>query len=143
MARLQAAVLCDAAKVDQGGLVSMLGAFVDTITASAGPPIRHAFQLACRFYLDPADVGEQHRLEVTVECVEADEGQVTPPGPLVAITGVFAVEGLGDADPRISGGAPIVLPLLVEFPGTGLYHATLKLDGDLLWTAPILIKLAG
>ena len=143
MARLQAAVLCNAASVEASGLVSILGAFVDTVntTAETGP-VRQQLWMVARLLFVDADIGVDHTVEVLVEPLELDEpvaqgGEIPP---LVQISGVVRAERPPDADPRLLGGGPLVLPLALEFPGTGLYHVTLSLDGDLLWDAPLAVK---
>lgn len=143
MPRIQAALLCDAAKVDQSGQVSMLGAFVDTITTAAAPPIRHLVYFACRLYFDDSDLDVEMSLDLRVEAVTMDPGEAVPPGPLVSISGVFMASSNDTMDDRIAGGAPMVIPLMVEYPGTGLFHVTLVINGELIWTAPIVVKRPG
>lgn len=142
VARLQTAVLCNAASVEASGLVSILGAFVDTVntTAEAGP-IRQQLWMVARLVFDDADLGVDRTIEVLVEALELDEPTVQEQLPaLVQISGVVRAERPPDADPRLLGGGPLVLPLALEFPDTGLYHVTLSLEGDLLWDAPLAVK---
>lgn len=143
MARLQTAVLCNAASVEQSGLVSMLGAFIDTVNTSApAGPIRQQLWIVARLLFDEADLGVDRTIEILVESLDLDDA---PPehealAPLVHISGVVRAERPPDADPRLAGGGPLVLPLALEFQATGLYHVTLSLDGDLLWDAPLAVK---
>jgi hypothetical protein len=137
VARLQTAVLCNAASVEQSGLVSMLGAFIDTLTGTS-LPIRQNVWLVSRLLFDPADVGIDQAIDIVVE----NDASTGPPRPLIRISGTVRAEPTADIDPRILGGGPIVFPLPLEFPQPGLYHVMFSLNGDLLWDAPILVKLA-
>lgn len=132
MPRLQTAVLCNAATVEASGLVSMLGAFVDSISGPA-LPVRHQLWVVARLHLFPEDISVDQVIEIEVV---AQEGGAT----LASLNGVVRAEPTPGLDPEMIAGAPIVVPLAVEFPAPGMYHVTFKLNGDLLWDAPLRVN---
>ena len=143
MARLQTAVLCSAASVEQSGLVSMLGAFIDTITGRGEMPVRYQLWFVARLLFDEADVGVGQEIEIVVDPLEP-EGEELPQTvrPLARVQGEVRAEPTSGLDPRQTGGGLIVVPLALEFDRLGLYHVTFSLNGDLLWDAPLVVKLA-
>src|SRR5436190_23062535 len=121
MARLQTAVLCNAASVEQSGLVSVLGAFIDTITGQA-LPVQQQLWLAARLFVEEGDIGATLELVVIVEPLDVDEPSLLQPGPLVRLDERIAEAApLPSLDPRLSGGGSLVLPLAVLLPSAGLY----------------------
>ena len=115
----------------------MLGAFIDTITG-ASLPVRQQVWLVSRLLFDPTDVGVDQAIDIVV----TSDAPAEPPRPLLHISGTVRAEPTPTIDPRILGGGPIVFPLPLEFPQPGLYHVMFSLNRDLLWDAPILVKLA-
>jgi hypothetical protein len=111
-------VLCNAASVEQSGLVSMLGAFIDTITGRE-LPIRQQLWMVARLLLEEGDEGVDQTIEILAEPVELDDAVVVPTAPLARISGTIRAERTPDVDPLILSGGPIVLPLALEFPKTG------------------------
>lgn len=99
MARLQTAVLCNAASVEASGLVSMLGAFIDTVSGPA-LPVRTQIWIVARLLFEEADVGVDHTFEVLVEPVDVQTS--APVQPLVRLSGVARPEPTPGIDPPTS-----------------------------------------
>ena len=129
MPSVQAAMLCNAASVEQSGLVSMLGAFIDNIS---GPqfPIRHQLWLVARVQWNPGDEGRAHTLVVQVAHPDGEE--------------LFRVEGgaaVGEgSDPTMPSGGNLVVPLLLDVRRPGIYQISLSMNGEPLWVGPLKIE---
>jgi hypothetical protein len=133
MPRLQTAVLANAASIDTNGLVSILGAFVDTVTADQIPH-KQMLWFVARVFIDTGEVGVEQQVEVTVMAVDNDDA-------LVRVTASFIPQiPPQGVDPRIAGGGPLVFPLAIEFPTFGMYHVSFEANGELLWDGPILVR---
>ena len=65
-------MLCNAASIDQSGLVSVLGAFIDRL---AGPqlPVTGQLWLVARFDWEESDFDSQHTVTVRIE--RMDDGE--------------------------------------------------------------------
>jgi hypothetical protein len=127
--------LANAAQADQTGLVSVLGAFIDTVQ---GPqlPVRQQLWVVGRLTLEPEDTTLPHPLAIIVEHSDGTE-QVArieivlpsaPPGSLDQF----------DADLPL--GFPLALLLPLEFRRVGIYEVRLVLDGDPIWTQALRVK---
>jgi hypothetical protein len=135
MIRLQSALVANAAHLDQGGLISVLGGWVDTVT---GPqlPVRQQLWLVARLLLEPEDFDAAHTITILIEHSDGSEQVArvdasTPPGPPPV---------LGPFDPAMPIGAPIVLPIPLEFRRLGLYYFRLRIDGDEVWSSPLKVQ---
>jgi hypothetical protein len=133
MARLQAGFLCNAASVEGTGLVSVLGAFIDTVL---GPqlPIRQQLWVVARFETEPADLDQVHTVSIVVEHSDGEQ--------LARIEGTtrLGAPPSGAADPDLPMGFQIALPLLVEFRREGLYSVKLRLNGDEVLRRPMKVR---
>jgi hypothetical protein len=136
--RLQTAVLANAASIEASGLVSVLGAFVDTIYAQQEPH-QQLLWFVARLLFDEGDVGHDQTFRVVVEPNEGIAG--VPDTPLAVVAGsvnpTLPPQGI---DPRFAGGGPLVFPRPIQFPRRGLYHVTFTLNEDLLWDSPLLVR---
>jgi len=125
-------MLCNAASLEQTGLVSMLGAFVDTVT---GPvlPVRHVLTVVIRLLWEPAELNRPTRFDLSV---------TSPSGVVAArIEGAGLTEGdPNDFDPAMPAGSLIVLPLPVEFGEVGIHLVRLAIEGTVLWETPLRIQ---
>jgi hypothetical protein len=119
---------------DSSGLVSALGAFADQIV---GPqhPVRGQLWLVARFIVEDDDFDQAHVFIVTVDHNDGDEqvarfeATSTTPRP--------APETI-DRDMPL--GANLVLPMPLEFRRDGLYHVSLRIDGDAVWTSRLKVR---
>jgi hypothetical protein len=124
---LRNAMLCNAASVEQSGLVSMLGAFIDRL---AGPqlPVRGQLWLVARFDWEDADLDAQHMITIKIERVDDGEQVARIDGSVVGerpVPGTF--------DPEMPVGWNIVLPVPAEFRRVGLHRVSLSLDAEVRW----------
>jgi hypothetical protein len=131
MPSLQTAFLCNAASPDANGLVSVLGGFVDKVSALQ-LPVRSQIWLVARVVLDEADRKSQHVVVIQVDHTDGTEQ-------------VLRVEGtqppqMGDFDPDLPVGALVILPMALEFRRVGLYNVSLIVDGDRLWECPLKVE---
>lgn len=133
MATVQAGFLCNAASTESSGLVSVLGAFVDTVT---GPqlPVRHLMFVVVRLMLEPEDFDTAHAFGF--EVVHSADGEVVarvdggaPPQPRPT-----------NVDPNLPSGVILSLPMSLEFRRVGIYTVNFRLDGDVAWSAPLKVQ---
>lgn len=131
MPDLRNAMLCNAASVEQSGLVSMLGAFIDHV---GGPqfPIRVQLWIVARVEWREEDYGQHHTLVIKVDRV--DDGE-----QVARIDGSAYTEkpAPGTYDPEMPVGGTIVVPLPMEFRRGGLHRVSLALDAEELWSTPL------
>lgn len=120
-------MLCNAASVDQSGLVSILGGFIDRL---AGPqlPVRGQLWLVARFDWEEADFDSQHTVTVRIE--RLDDGE-----QIARVDGTSVAERPppGAIDPDMPIGWNIVIPVAVEFRRTGLHRVSLSVDAEPRW----------
>jgi hypothetical protein len=133
--RLQAAVVANAASVDATGLVSMLGAFVDTVNAPS-LPFRQQLWVVARLLLDEEDRAQPHTTTLVVEHSDGTE-------PVARIEAAMQPTPDGRTfDPLMPVGAPVVFPLQLEFRRRGIYVVRLVVDGEALWETPLKVRSA-
>jgi hypothetical protein len=118
----------------QTGLVSVLGAFADQIV---GPqhPVRGQLWLVARLILDDADFDDAHVIIVVVEYQDGKE-QVAR---FEAMTGTPRPTP-GSFDPDMPFGANLLLPMPLEFRRDGIYTVSLRIDGEVAWSAPLRVS---
>src|SRR5262245_40369140 len=129
VAQVQAGMLCNAASLEATGLVSMLGAFVDTVM---GPvlPVRQQLTVVVRVLWGSSELNQVTHFDLSV---------TSPLGVVVArIEGAGLTEGDPSTfDPAMPAGSLIVLPLPVEFGEVGIHRVRLAIEGSVLWEAPL------
>lgn len=131
MARAQAGMLCNAASIEATGLVSVLGAFVDTVTAPV-LPVRHQTWVVVRILWDDHDLGVPHNMSVSV---------LDPQGTVIAsIGGPALVEAGEDTDMEMPPASMFAVPMLIEFPQVGIHNVVLQIDGTEIWSAPLRVR---
>ncbi len=124
---LRHAMLANAASVEQSGLVSMLGAFIDRLT---GPqlPVRGNLWLVARVDWEDQDFDTPHTILITVE--RRDDGEQIARVEGNAVTN-RPPEGSVDSDLPVGGN--LIVPLFLEFRREGLHAVTLSVDSDRIW----------
>jgi hypothetical protein len=134
---LQAALLCNAASQEASGLISMLGAFLDRLQ---GPqlPIRAQLWLVARLLLEQDDTRSPHAFVIIVEHTDGTEQLARVEATSPAAPDVQAP--LGVPDPDLPIGAPLVVPLPLEFRRRGLYVVRLLVDGEQLWEGRLSVQ---
>jgi hypothetical protein len=130
--QVQAAFLANAAQGDTNGLISSLGGFIDTL---AGPqlPVRQQVWLVGRLIVEVEDAGAAHNLAILVEHSDGTEQVARIDIPLPAVP----EEAIAQLDHEMPMGAPIVVPLPLEFRRLGIYRVRIVLDGDEIWGQPL------
>jgi hypothetical protein len=120
-------MLCNAASVEQSGLVSMLGAFIDRL---GGPqlPVRSQLWVVARFDWEDPDFDSQHTLTIKIERVDDGEQVARIDGSVVA-----ELPAPGTFDPDMPVGWNVVLPFPAEFRRTGLHRVSLAVDAEPKW----------
>jgi hypothetical protein len=121
--------LCDAATVDVGGKLNMLGAF-DTIWA-AGIPVGYPhFSIALRIRFQNIEKGE-HRL--VVNFVDADGKHSIP--------SVNSMVNINFPDEQRSGSISSVLNIqMLKFEKYGEYSIDLAIDGKIEASLPLYVR---
>ncbi len=132
MIRVQAAFLANAAQADSTGLISALGGFLDTV-GGAELPIRAQIWVVGRLGVDRDDALEAHALAVTVEHSDGSEQVARIDIVLPAVS----ADAIRQLDPEMPVGAPITLPLALEFRRVGIYTVRILVDGDEVWSQPV------
>ncbi len=126
---LQSAFLANAAQVDQSGLVSVLGAFVEVANAPQ-LPARHQLWLVARYALEEGDAGPAVPLALIVEHTDGER--------LLRIDATFPVSDTPpNRDPEIPVTVQLVLPFALEFRRQGLYHVRLLYNGEQILNLPL------
>jgi hypothetical protein len=118
--RISAALLCDAATVREG-LLHMLGGGLNMLRRNSFPAPM-AVSLVCVPELDRDDLGQPHKLEVTVRPAQGDD-------VFGRVEANWEVAG-PPSDEGLSTYLPIILPLeRVGLPEPGYYRVDIQLDG--------------
>ena len=118
-------------------LISMLGGGWDTVTISEEAfPVGLVVTVVFRLLFDVEEVGEQYAGEVAVGSEEGDR--------LATVT--FTTQQRAAAAELPPGGriaVPMVVPVPVQFPGSGDYAVTIAVSGTVLKTVRMRMKVAG
>lgn len=121
--------LCDAATVDAGGKLNVLGAF-DTIGAAGMPVAYPHFAIALRIRFDNIEKGE-HRL--LVNFVDLDGKHIIP--------AMNSVVHINFYDEQRSGSVNSVLNIqMLKFEKFGEYSIDLAIDGKKEASLPLYVK---
>ena len=121
--------LCDAATIDIGGKLNILGAF-DTIWALEMPVVYPSFAVALRVRFSHLEKG-QHR--VVVSFVDADGGHIMPSN-----NGVI---NINFPDEQRSGSANSILNIqMLRFEKYGEYSIDLALNGCNVASLPLYVR---
>lgn len=130
MARVEPGMLCNAASIEQSGLVSMLGAMVDTVS---GPvlPVRHTIWIVIRIVWDDGEYGAPHDLRVSL---------ISPSGATLA-----SIQGLGLAPPAeaaeyLPAASVFAAPILFETHDVGMHRVECAVDDKIVWQTALRVR---
>lgn len=119
-------ILCDAAQVAPDGKLYALGAGLTLIGRplspgpQASPPALSRFSLAVGFLVDWNDTNEQLSVRVAIE---DDDNH-----PLVQLQAQLVVGRPPQAPVGMAQRALLALPIMMQFPKAGPYHARATID---------------
>ena len=120
--------LCDAASVDNGGKLSLLGAF-DTISAASMPVVYPSFTIALRIRFDGIERGEH---KVAFNFVDIDGKHILPPA-----SGVINVNFHNE---QRSGSANYIINVqMVKLEKYGEYSIDLAINGRKESSLPLFV----
>jgi hypothetical protein len=137
VARLQSAFLANAAQLEQTGLLSVLGAFIDSV---AGPqlPVRQQIWVVGRFEVTIAEASVAHPVSVIVERADGTE-QVARMDVVLSAADELR---LATFDPDLPIATPLVAPMPLEFRRTGLYLVRIVIDDVEMAALPLRVGTA-
>lgn len=120
--------LCDAATVDAGGKLNILGAF-DTIWAPQMPLVYPQFAIALRVRFESIEVGEH---KISFNFVDMDGKHILPPA-----TGVISV--VFQQEQRSASANSILNVQMVQLANYGEYSIDLAINGRKEASLPLFV----
>jgi Family of unknown function (DUF6941) len=129
MAEVRDAFLCNYAAQDTSGLVSAMGAFVDTVYGAV-IPITNIFYLVARLEHDASEADRD--IPFAIQIARDADGAL-----MVDASGTLQVQRDPTADPAAPLVGQMIVPIPVSFDQAGSHTLTLVLDGVPIWHTPI------
>lgn len=133
MAQIQTAFLCNYASQETSGLVSAIGAFVDSVMAPT-LPLRAVLFLVTR--IQYADDELDRQLEFLLRIARDDDDMTV----VEAHGTIVATRELG-ADPSRPSISQLIMPIPAEFDRPGNHTLTVSIEGTQVWATPIVAVL--
>jgi hypothetical protein len=133
MAEIQSGFLCNAATQDATGLVSVLGAFVDSVAAPA-LPIQALLNIVAR--IKHAEDELDRALDMKISVVRLSDGV-----DVVSAKGELRVERVLGGDPAEPAVSQLIVPLPVVLDKPGRHEVRLEVEGEVIWATPITANL--
>jgi hypothetical protein len=137
MAEVEFALLAHAAQVSSDQLISMLGGGWDTAAVPEEAfPVGIVLSVVYRMRFDTEELGKTLNGEVAVEGGNGER--------LASVTFSMTAQATEEElPPGWKHSVSMALPVPVQFPGPGLYVASIAVEGVTLKTIPLRIKAAG
>jgi hypothetical protein len=136
MPEVEFALLANAAQVGSDRLFSLLGGGWDTAAIpEEAYPIGMVLNAVFRLRFDDEETGKTHAGEITVK---REGGE-----PVTVTTFTMDVQRAQDLPPGWKASVPVVAPVAAQFPSPGLYVVSIAVDGEVLKTIPLRMKVAG
>lgn len=133
VARVRTAFLCNYASQETSGLISVIGAFVDTVY-SPSLPIRHIFYLVASIEPDESEVGVD--VEISLRLVRTSDSTV-----VLDARGQMRAERDPTGDPNAAPAGRAVVPIPAQFDEAGLYRFELRIADEPAWETPVFARL--
>jgi hypothetical protein len=129
MPTVRTGFLCNYASQESAGLVSAIGAFVDSVYSQA-PPIRALLFVVARVEYSEDELGVPMDLSLALRRESDDE-------MLIEATGIISADREFGTDPNVIPTSTLILPLAVEFTAPGRHVVRITIGERTVWEAPI------
>ena len=134
MAYADYALICNAARVDSDGLVSILGAGIDRL-AGPGLPLNVVLTFVARIVWGEEELGSRHEVQIRVRYEDDEE---------LARFDAFAEP---QRDPQMVEGLPVAtvlaLPVPLQFRRFGKYYFQLRVNDEVKTEPPLVVVASG